>query len=234
MFDVRRQEDHYHESREWLDTDWHFSFGSYRDPDNTHFGPLRVVNHDLVAGGGGWGMHSHRDMEIVTWVVEGELAHEDSTGSRGTIGEHEVQAMSAGTGISHSEYNASDTESVRLLQIWIEPSENGGDPSYDEASFDADDLRNEFVPVASGHVSEGVPVRRDASVLVALPESGAELDRSLDSGRKYYGINVTGTVDWNDETLQQGDAVRIADENDLRFRAREDAEVLLMDLPASR
>lgn len=234
MFDVRRQEDHFHETREWLDTDWHFSFGRYSDPENTHFGPLRVVNHDRVAGGEGWGMHSHRDMEIITWVVDGELAHEDSTGSRGTIGGHEVQAMSAGTGISHSEYNASDSESVRLLQIWIEPSESGGDPSYDEASFDEDELKDSFRSIASGHVEEGVPVRQDASVLVGLFRNEEERERTLDPDRKHYGITVTGTVDWNDRTLRQGDAVRIFGEEDLSLTACENAEVLLMDLPATR
>lgn len=231
MFDIRRGEDHYHFQRDWLETDWHFSFGEYRDPDNTRFGPLRVVNHDRVSGGGGWGMHSHADMEIVTWIVNGQLTHEDTTGSKSTIGSHEIQQMSAGTGISHSEYNASETESLRLLQIWIEPDKTGIEPNYHEDDFSGSVLNDELVPVASGRVDAGVPLEQDASIRVGLIEPGKERSMQLDPSRRYYGIAVTGSTVWNEETLHQRDAVRIREESQLTVEASENAEVMVIDLP---
>lgn len=232
MFDVRRRDDHYHLNREWLETDWHFSFGEYRDPDNTRFGPLRVVNHDRVAGGGGWPRHSHTDMEIVTWIIEGRLTHEDSTESTSTVGPHEIQKMSAGTGIAHSEYNASQTDSLRLLQIWIEPDRTGVEPNYHEKSFSDTRLGEGLVPVASGRNDDsGVPLEQDASFLVGLLAPEDERSLELSPERRYYGISVTGTTNWNEQTLHQGDAVRIRDETDLRLTAPERSEVMVIDLP---
>ncbi len=231
MLDIRRQEDHYHFQQDWLETDWHFSFGEYRDPDNTRFGSRRVVNHDFVYGGGGWGMHSHTDMEIVTWIVEGHLTHEDTTGSQNTIGPHEVQKMSAGTGISHSEYNASETESLRLLQIWIEPDQNGIEPNYHEDDFSESLLGNEMIPVASGRENARVPLEQDASIRVGLLDSSQNQSIELDPNRRYYGIAVTGTTVWNDLTLDSRDAVRIREESELSLETSEEAEVMLINLP---
>jgi redox-sensitive bicupin YhaK (pirin superfamily) len=233
MFDVRRQEDHYHYQRSWLETDWHFSFGEYRDPNNVHFGPLRVVNHDTVSGGGGWGMHSHEDMEIITWIINGELTHEDTTGSKETVGRHGVQKMSAGSGVSHSEYNASETDSLRLLQIWIEPSEKGIEPAYEDNSFSDDSLTNQLVPVASGRDDGGVSLVQDAAIYVTLLDDVEPLNHRLGSNRLGYGIAVTDQTSVNDVTLQQGDAVRIQNEESITIQSNKSAEFMLIDLPSS-
>lgn len=231
MIDIRRQEDHFHHNRAWLETDWHFSFGEYRDPDNTNFGPLRVVNNDKIDGGGGFPMHSHEDMEILTWVIEGEIVHEDSTGTKERIGRNGLQKMSAGTGISHSEYNGSDTDMLHLLQIWIEPETMGVEPSYEDATFSGDQLNGTFYPVASGDDGAPVNVEQDTTLFVAHLDSGDELSRELDPRRRAYVVVMTGTVDLAETSLREGDALRITDEAELNFEATSHVELMLIDLP---
>lgn len=230
MIDVRRQEDHYHHNRPWLETDWHFSFGEYRDPNNMNFGPLRVVNNDRIDGGGGFPTHSHDNMEIVTWIIEGALVHEDSTGSSETVGANGVQTMSAGTGIAHSEYNASETESLHLLQVWIEPDERGVEPRYADAKYDAEDLAGEWVPIASGQREAGTRIHQDATMFVRHASEGSEFTYESDSDRRVYLVAITGETTLNDRTLESGDAARISEEATLEFATVSDAKFLLIDL----
>lgn len=230
MLDVRRQEDHYHHSRSWLETDWHFSFGEYHDPDNERFGPLRVVNHDLIDGGGGFPMHSHDNMEIITWIVSGTLVHEDSTGTKESVGRNGIQKMSAGTGISHSEYNGSDTERLHLLQIWIEPNQRDVEPSYSDDVFDEDELANQLTPVA-GHPDSHVPIQQDATMYVAHLRHGENVRHELGPSRRGYLVVMTGDAAINDRSIAAGDAVRITEEESLTLEGRSDAELLFIDLP---
>ncbi len=228
---IRRQEDLYHHRRSWLDTDWHFSFGEYHDPDNMGFGPLRVLNNDRVAGGGGFPTHSHDNMEIVTWIIDGTLVHEDSTGGKSSLGPREVQAMSAGTGIAHSEYNGSDDEPLHLIQTWIEPEERGIEPRYGEASYSRDDLSSGFVPVASGREDTGVSIVQDASILVWYPEGGQQVEPDRGPDRRGYVVTMTGSVSLDGSVLNEGDAAVLSDLEDLVFKSQDDSRVMLIDLP---
>lgn len=232
MIDVRRQEDHYHHRRDWLETDWHFSFGEYRDPDNVNFGPLRVVNNDRIDGGGGFPTHSHDNMEIITWVVEGALVHEDSTGSEEMVGRNGVQTMSAGTGISHSEYNGSETDPLHLLQVWIEPNERNVEPRYEDAKYSDGDLIDEWVPIASGtEGNAGTKIHQDATMFVRHPLENDRFSYEPADGRRVYLVILIGEVDLNEKRLSEGDAARITEEPELTFEALTDAELLLIDLP---
>jgi hypothetical protein len=231
MLDIRRKDDHYHHTRSWLKTDWHFSFGEYRDPDNMNFGPLRVVNNDRIDGGGGFPMHSHEDMEILTWVIEGELVHEDSTGAKESIGRNGLQKMSAGSGISHSEYNGSESGGLHLVQIWIEPNVTGIEPYYQDAVFSEDALKNELVPIASDNSDAPVDLEQDATLLVGHLDQGTEISYELNQDRRGYLIVLKGRATLNDRDLSEGDAVRIKEEAMLRLGSEDGSELLLMDLP---
>jgi len=231
LIDVRRREDHYHKSRSWLDARWHFSFGDYHDPDNVHFGPLRVVNHDRIAGGKGFPMHSHEDMEIVTWVIEGSIVHEDSTGTKERVGRNGLQKMSAGNGISHSEYNGSDTEPLQVLQIWVEPDQYGIEPYYQDATFDEDTLREQWIPVASGVRDAPVSLEQEATIMVAFNPSGRVLEYELETNRKGYLVVMDGTSNVNGFNLKGGDALRMTDESVLTVESDESSELLFVDLP---
>ncbi|MFB6346607.1 MAG: pirin family protein [bacterium] len=231
MIDVRRQEDHFHHERSWLKTDWHFSFSHYRDPDNMNFGPLRVVNNDWIDGGGGFPTHSHDNMEIITWVIEGSLVHEDSTGSTETIGRGGVQTMSAGTGISHSEYNASQSDRLHLIQVWIEPEEHGVDPRYEDQEFTDDQLEDRWTPIASGREDAATSIHQDATMFVRHAEDGDRFEYGLEPERRGYLVVMDGAVSLNDSSLTEGDAGRIKNESTLTFEVEGSAELMLMDLP---
>lgn len=231
MIDIRRREDHYKHRRGWLETEWHFSFGEYRDPNNTRFGPLRVVNHDRIDGGGGFPMHSHEDMEIITWIIEGSIVHEDSTGTREEIGRNGIQKMSAGTGISHSEYNGSETELLHLLQIWIEPDTLGIEPSFEDATFSEEKLTNQFHCVASGQTDANVSIVQDASIYVGFWEPGKTDELTLSPDRRGYGVAMKGEASLDGKTLKSGDAVRVIDETTLPWKTETKTEFLWMDLP---
>lgn len=232
MIDVRRQEDHYHHQRSWLRTDWHFSFGEYRDPDNRNFGPLRVVNNDHVDGGGGFPTHSHDNMEIITWVIEGELAHEDSSGGGGTIRSNGVQTMSAGTGIAHSEFNPNEDQPVHLLQVWIEPDTRGLEPRYEDASYSEEELRDRWVPVASGSEEDaGTTIHQDATMYVRHVGGEESFAYDADPDRRAYGILIAGESELGDAVLHEGDAARIRGESRLAFEAQPGTQLMLIDLP---
>lgn len=217
---------------DWLDSRHTFSFGEYRDPRHVHFGPLRVINEDEIAPGGGFGAHSHRDMEIVTYMMEGVLAHEDSLGNRFTIAAGEVQVMSAGTGITHSEVNASDTEPARLLQIWILPDREGLEPSYGQRALVMSSMENGFVAIAAPEGRDGaLAIHQDATVYAARLAQGGESVHELASGRRAWAQVAAGEIAVNGTSLGPGDGAGIEDEGRLGIVSREDAEFLLFDLP---
>jgi len=216
---------------DWLDSRHSFSFGHYFDPENVQFGALRVINDDWISGGGGFPPHSHRDMEIVTYMVTGTLAHEDSTGGRETIGPGEVQRMTAGTGITHSEFNASDTEPVRLLQIWLLPAEKGLKPGYEQTRFSPADKAGKLLAIASGRGKKGaLRIHQDADIYASVLAAGDRLSHALAPGRQAWVQVVTGGLALNGLDLAEGDGAAITNETALDFAAAEGAEFLLFEL----
>jgi redox-sensitive bicupin YhaK (pirin superfamily) len=234
MITIRPANERGHFDHGWLDTYHTFSFADYYDPKHMHFRSLRVINDDRVGPGRGFGMHPHNDMEIVTYVLEGELAHKDSMGTGSTIVPGEVQRMSAGTGVLHSEFNNSKNDEVHLLQIWIMPEKRGIEPSYEQKFFADGEKLNRFRVVASRDAHEGsVKINQDASIHAALLEDGKTATYALEKGR-YAWIQVArGSVTLNGKTLNAGDGARISDESEITLTGKstgKKAEVLLFDL----
>ena len=231
MITIRRSEARGHANHGWLDSYHSFSFADYYDPDHMHFGPLRVINEDRIAGGQGFGTHGHRDMEIVTYVLEGALAHRDSIGNGSTIRHGDVQRMSAGTGVKHSEFNASQDEQAHLLQIWILPQRAGDQPGYEEKRFDDADKRGRLRIVASPDGRDGsVTIHSDASIYAALIDGAEQAALSLPAGRRAYVHVARGALTVNGEALAAGDAAMIVDAETVTLEQGRDAEVLLFDL----
>jgi hypothetical protein len=213
----------------WLDTRHHFSFADYRDPERTHWGRLRVWNDDLIAPGTGFDPHPHQDMEIITYVREGAISHQDSLGNSGRTEAGDVQVMSAGTGIRHAEYNR-ETVPTRLFQIWIFPDEKGGAPFWDTQPFPKGERAGAFVTLASGIAgdADALPIRTQARVLGATLKAGQEAEYRL-AGSHAYLVPAAGTVTVNGIEAAMGDGLAIADERVLHVTAREDAEIVLVD-----
>ena len=231
MIKIRRSEARGHANHGWLDSYHSFSFADYYDPDHMHFGPLRVINEDRIAGGQGFGTHGHRDMEIVTYVLEGALAHRDSMGNGSTIRHGDVQRMSAGTGVKHSEFNASQDEQAHLLQIWILPQRAGDQPGYEEKRFDDADKRGRLRIVASPDGRDGsVTIHSDASIYAALIDGAEQAALPLPAGRRAYVHVARGALTVNGEALAAGDAAMIVDAETVTLEQGRDAEVLLFDL----
>ncbi|SHK55682.1 pirin family protein [Paraburkholderia terricola] len=231
MIEIRRSAERGHANHGWLDSYHSFSFADYADPRNVHFGPLRVINEDRVAGGQGFGAHGHRDMEIVTYVLDGALAHRDSMGNGSTIRYGDVQRMSAGTGVMHSEFNASPEEPVHLLQIWVIPQRAGDPPGYEEKHFDAADKRGRLRVIASPDGRDGsVTIHADASIHAALIDGAEEARFALPQGRQAYVHVARGALTVNGEALQAGDAAKLTGVDTVTLEKGEDAEVLLFDL----
>ena len=215
----------------WLDTCHTFSFGDYHDPAHLQFRALRVLNEDRVQAGQGFGTHGHRDMEILTWVLAGALEHQDSLGTQGVIRPGEAQVMSAGTGIRHSEFNASDEEPVHFLQIWLLPERAGLTPRYEQVAFAEADFQNRLRLIASPDGAEGsVKVFQDVRVQVARLEAGREVEAQLALTRFGFLQVARGRVLLNGQTLQAGDSARIEGEPHLTLHAETPSEVLLFDL----
>ena len=232
MITVRRSQERGHADHGWLDT-WHsFSFDGYHDPAHVHFGPLRVLNEDYVAPGAGFPPHPHRDMEIITIVLEGAVAHQDSTGGAGTVRPGEVQVMTAGTGVVHSEFNPSEAERLHLLQIWIMPDARGHTPRYDQKTFAAAARRNALLPVVSGRGGNGaLPIHQDATLYVSDLEAGRTLTHALAPGRRAYVFVTKGELEVNGTALAAGDAAQIEREQRVALRSAAPVELLLIDLP---
>jgi quercetin 2,3-dioxygenase len=230
VFAVQRSAERAHANHGWLDTYYSFSFADYVDPDNLNWGALRVFNDDTIAGGTGFPTHPHRDMEIVTYVLSGELAHKDSMGNRGVVGPGSVQYMSAGTGVSHSEFNGSPVEPLHLVQMWVLPGVMGMAPSYGQMEFTPDERRGHWLPVVSGEPSVEAPVRitQRASLWVARVE-GSTIVHDFEPKRYGFLFVADGTVEANGERLRGGDAVRLYDVAQLAVGGH--GELVLWDLP---
>ncbi len=216
----------------WLQARWHFSFGHYHDPANMGWGPLRVFNDDIIKGGGGFDTHPHRDMEIVTWVIDGALEHADDLGHKEALLAGEAQVMSAGTGITHAEYNHSATEPVRLIQLWIKPRTAGSKPRWDQRPFDPAARAGKMLPiVSSGNLPDTLKIDQDATIFVASLAAGDRVLHELAPGRKAYLFAISGDVDVNGKVLSGGDQARISDEASVELIASAANEVMLLDLP---
>jgi redox-sensitive bicupin YhaK (pirin superfamily) len=231
MITVRRSNERGHFDHGWLNTYHTFSFDQYYDRRYMGFRSLRVINEDFVAPGRGFPKHGHRDMEIITYILEGALKHEDSMGNGSVIRPGDVQRMTAGTGVRHSEQNASDEERVHLLQIWILPHTVELEPGYEQKAFTEDERRGRLRLIASEDGREGsVLVHQDVSLFASVLSSGQEVEQTIDPLR-YAWIQVArGSVEVNDEKADQGDGLVVAGESNLRIRAQQDAELLLFDL----
>ena len=232
MIQIIPSADRYHADHGWLDTRWHFSFSDYHDPKNMNWSALRVFNDDVIHGGGGFGLHPHRDMEIVTYVVDGQLEHQDHLGNRGIVHPGEVQVMSAGRGIMHAEYNASDKDDVHLLQLWILPRHQNNQPRWEQRQFTADQRHGKLLPVvSSGNVPGTLAIDQDATIYVSSLKAGERVVHESKPGRHAYLFVIRGGASLNGKSLSEGDQARIADEQRLEIRADRDAELMLLDLP---
>lgn len=231
MISIRKADERGGGDYGWLRSRHTFSFNTYYDSKYKHFRTLRVINDDIVEPGQGFGTHPHKDMEILTWVLDGGLAHRDSTGGGGVIRPGEIQRMSAGTGLTHSEYNASNSERVHFYQVWIFPDRKGHAPSYEQRTYSDAELRGQLRLVAGPSADEGgTVIHQDARMFVARLGEGQEVSRPIETGRHAWVQVARGTVEVNGETLAEGDGASLTDEDQVKLRATADAEVLLFDL----
>lgn len=231
MIALRKSAERGHADHGWLKSHHSFSFADYYDPAHMGFGNLRVINEDRIAPGTGFGTHGHRDMEIISYVLEGELAHKDSIGNGAAIRPGEVQRMSAGRGILHSEYNHAPAATTHFLQIWILPDERGTDPGYEQKMFPAQDKRGRLRLVASPDAREGsVKLNADAAMYVGLFESDERAELALDPQRLAYVHVARGSVQVNGHHLEAGDAAKLAAEDRLVLERGQGAEVIVFDL----
>jgi quercetin 2,3-dioxygenase len=231
MINIRKSNERGHADHGWLNTRFTFSFADYYDPKHEQFRTLRVMNDDRVAGGGGFPTHPHRDMEIVTYVLEGALAHKDSMGNGSVIKPGDVQYMSAGTGVAHSEFNASKTEGVHLYQIWMFPDQQGYPPAYDQKNFSDAEKRGKLRLVVSPDGREGsVKIRQDNELYSTILGTGDQVKHALKPERHAYVQVAKGSVKLNGKTLEAGDGAAISEEQALELTGVKEAEVLLFDL----
>lgn len=232
MITIRRSTERGSSKFDWLDSRHTFSFGDYYDPKHMGFSDLRVINEDRVDPGTGFPTHSHRDMEIITYVLEGALAHKDSTGTSSVIRAGDVQRMSAGTGISHSEYNPSQTEPVHFLQIWIIPKETGLRPGYEQRSFDLHQKRGSWVLVAAPDARDGsVKIHQDVELYLAAVSNGQELSYRLKPGRQAWLQVTRGAAALDGTMLAAGDGAAVTKQDLLQIESSDESEILLFDLP---
>jgi quercetin 2,3-dioxygenase len=232
MLQVRRSAERGFADHGWLKSHHTFSFADYHDPDWVHYGPLRVINDDYVAPGQGFGKHGHRDMEILTYILEGELEHKDSMGNGSVIRPGDVQRMSAGTGVMHSEFNPSPDQQVHLLQVWIIPSAERLPPGYEQKHFTSADKRGRLRLIAAPGGAEGaVAINQDARVYAGLFTATESQAFTLAAGRRAWAHVARGALAVNDQQLAAGDAAHVEGPATLEFHAGRDAEVLLFDLP---
>ena len=231
MITIRRSNERGGGDFGWLNSRHTFSFDTYNDSRFMGFRSLRVINEDWVKGGHGFPMHPHRDMEIITYLLDGELEHKDSMGNGSIIRPGDGQRMSAGTGVRHSEANASDTETAHLLQIWIMPDRSGHKPGYEQKSFPEAEKRGKFRQIAGPDGKDGsVTIHQDAKLYVSLLEAGQEVKHELGDGRHAWLQVARGTVELNGKSLNQGDGAAVSDEQKLAVKGTSDAEILLFDL----
>jgi redox-sensitive bicupin YhaK (pirin superfamily) len=230
---IRKSADRGHANTGWLKSHHTFTFGSYKDPEQMGFRSLRVINDDVVAPGRGFGAHAHRDMEILSYVLEGKLAHKDSMGHVEVLGPNEIQKMSAGDGVIHSEFNGSDSEPVHFLQIWIEPNGKGSAPAYEQFKFEPEEKQNRLKVLASPSVVPGaVQIRQDAQMAVAELTPKSRVTHSLAPGRAAWVHVVSGEITVNGQLLHNGDSAAVQSEESLEFvgSGPTTSEFLLFDL----
>ncbi len=231
MINILKSNDRGHADHGWLNTRFTFSFADYYDPKHVEFRTLRVMNDDRVAGGGGFPTHPHRDMEIVTYVLEGALQHEDSMGNGSVIKPGDVQYMSAGTGVAHSEFNASETEPVHLYQIWMFPDKNGYKPAYDQKNFSDTEKRGKLRLLVSPDGRDGsVKIRQNNELYATVLGDGDRVQHELKPERHAYVQVAKGSVKLNGTTLESGDGAAISAEKTLELTGVKEAEVLVFDL----
>lgn len=235
MIKIIRSAEHYHNEQDWLSTYWHFSFDHYYDPQRMNFGPLRVFNDDIIQPGKGFGFHPHRDIEIITYVIEGELEHRDNQGNKGVIHPGEVQRMTAGTGILHSEYNHSKQNPLRLLQMWILANKRGLEPAWEQKQFRKEERSGRLLPIV---VPEDVPdgpalhIHQDASIYVSSLGKGDKVEHDLAPGRKAYLFVIEGKLELNgNDLLETRDVARLEKEKKLSIKAEQPTELVVLDLP---
>jgi hypothetical protein len=215
----------------WLDTRHSFSFGQYYDPQHMGFGPLRVINEDRVAPGGGFPAHPHKDMEIISYVLDGALAHKDSTGVGSIVRPGDVQRMSAGTGVRHSEYNASDRSPVHFLQIWIVPERDGLAPGYEQKRFGVEEKRGRLRLIASRDGREGsLTIHRDVDLYATVLNAGESVSHDIAPGRGAWVQVARGALAVNGAPLEAGDGIALSGADALRLEGREEAEALVFDM----
>lgn len=232
MLTVRKSETRGRAEHGWLSSRHTFSFASYHDPRHMGIGPLRVINEDKVKAGEGFGTHAHRDMEIISYVLDGALEHKDSMGTGSVLHYGDVQRMSAGSGVTHSEFNHSASDPVHFLQIWVMPERNGIEPSYEEKHFDADSKRNTLRLIASPDGDGGsLKLHQDARLYATILDGEGRLQHPLAQGRLGYVQVARGSLTVNDQVLSAGDALQVTDEPEIVLADARDAEVLVFDLP---
>ena len=232
MITLRKSEERGHANHGWLDSHHSFSFAGYQDPQHMGFGPLRVINEDRITPGAGFGTHGHKDMEIISYVLEGELAHKDSIGTGSVIRPGDVQRMSAGSGVRHSEFNHSQENGAHFLQIWIEPNVTGIVPSYEEKRFPDEEKQGRLRLVASSDGRDGsVLMHQDAYLYAGLFDGGQSVELPIAPGRLAYVHAVRGELTVNGMLLHAGDAAKLAAEGRLHIANGLNAEVLVFDLP---
>jgi redox-sensitive bicupin YhaK (pirin superfamily) len=231
MIQIRRSQERGHADHGWLNSYHSFSFADYFDPQHVEFGALRVINEDRVVPGAGFGTHGHRDMEIISYVLEGELAHKDSTGTASVIRPGDVQRMSAGRGVMHSEFNHSQVHPVHFLQIWIQPDVRGIQPEYEEKRFGPEEKRGRLRLIASPDGTEGsVRIHQDARVLAGLFDGDEHADFAIEPGRRAYVHVARGAITVDGVALGAGDALMATDSSQLTLRDGKRAEVIVFDL----
>jgi redox-sensitive bicupin YhaK (pirin superfamily) len=232
MIQIRRSKARGHANHGWLDSHHTFSFGNYYDPNFTGFHDLLVINEDRVTPGNGFGTHGHKDMEIISYVLEGALEHQDSMGTGSVLRPGQVQRMSAGKGVRHSEFNHSETDPLHFLQIWITPQTKGIQPSYEEKDFSNEEKKNKLKLIVSPDgTSDSIKIHQNASIYASILDEGQSVTHTLSSGRKSWAQVISGTIELNGETLHTGDGAAIENIQNLKLTAKKLSEVLVFDLP---
>ncbi|GAX91153.1 pirin family protein [Effusibacillus lacus] len=232
MIRIIRSNERYLAEHGWLTSRFSFSFAEYYDPANLSFGPMRVQNDDIIQPGTGFGMHPHKEMEIVTYVISGQLQHEDSTGNREVLRAGELQRMSAGTGIFHSEVNPSAEEPVHLLQMWFLPETRGLTPSYEQKGFDREARIDKLLPVVSNRQYDGnLHIHQDMTIYLSTLQAGSEINYTTQTDRRTHLFVIDGSLTLNGDKMAQGDAARIQQVADLHLATGTGAEFMLIDLP---
>jgi redox-sensitive bicupin YhaK (pirin superfamily) len=233
MITIRKSQERGHANHGWLDSYHSFSFSRYYDPEHMGYSVLRVINEDVIAAAQGFGMHSHRDMEIVTYMLQGEIRHEDSMGNGSVIRAGDVQRMTAGTGVTHSEFNASATEQAHLLQIWLLPERDNIEPGYEEKHFSPEEKQGRWRLIASRDArEESLLIHQDVSLYAAVLAKDDSLDYDMQAGRSLYIQLARGSVNLNGQVLVAGDAAKVDTQQGIAITAMEPSELLLFDLPA--